>query len=216
MELSPRQALKRYQGAALQAIAGDGLCEGRRVADAGFVILRISRKEWLAQVANADVHGHGLEETIAAVVADIAVENKWCWGDKALDVRQIKTGEDQTKAAHYLAKALQYVTKDVMHDREHPMRPEAREHFERLDCAARDMVCDRRWGARSSTMSKSREGKKRRGWCKLCRMDLQAGRRWYAQMMERSELAKRHLKEVVAGEESCSTAEQASSEVMLL
>lgn len=194
------------------------------------VILRISRKEWLAQVASAQAYGRSFEEVIADAVADIAVENRWRWGDKAIDVRQIKTGEDQTKAAHYLAKALQYVTKDVMHDREHSVRPEAREHFERLDTAARDMVCDhceggamacgrlchRRWGARSSTMSKSRGGKNRRGWCKLRRMDLQAGRRWFAQFMERAELAERHLKEGLTGKGSCSASEQPRSEVMLL
>lgn len=195
------------------------------------VILRISRQEWLVQAAHARATGQSFEEVITSVVADIAVDNNWRWGYKALDVRQIKTGEDKTKAAHYLAKALQYVTKDVTHDQEHPVRPEAREHFERLDCFARDMECDyceggayacgrlchRRWGARSSTMSKSRGGKKRRGWCKLRRMDLKVHRRWYAKTMSCVEQARHYLEQVVNAEDMEAFAMSCvGGEVMLL
>lgn len=89
----------------VEVAAEDGLRESFEVADVGgslhlHLILRITRQEWLAKSACAQAVGCSFEDTIASVVADIAVENNWWWGDKVLDVRQIKTGEDTRRKRH--------------------------------------------------------------------------------------------------------------------
>ncbi len=161
------------------------------------VILRIPRRDWHLLAVEHDRQGKCLMLRIREQASSVVVDNRWVWGDKALDLREIKTGSDREKAARYLAKALAYVTKDIAEDGGQIKGYEARRHFERLDCAARDMKCEcceggacacgrlchRRWGARSSTMSKSRGGKDRIGWCNLRRLDLLRARREYAQRM---------------------------------
>lgn len=180
------------------------------------VILRIPRRDWQLLVARLGSDEGGLEALVRKEVSDVVVDHQWRWGTKALDIRKIRTGEDRKKAARYLAKALAYVTKDVAEDGEWARDWRAREHFDRLDCAARDMECDqcdggsaacgrlchRRWGARSSTMSKSRGGNDRRGWCDLRKMDLVIARRRFAAKMARLEEAEDRLNSVLRDESS--------------
>lgn len=83
----------------VEVAAKDGLRESLEVVDVGgslhlHIILRITRQEWLAKSVRVQAVGRSFEDAIASVVAHIAVENNWWWGDKALDVRQIKIGED--------------------------------------------------------------------------------------------------------------------------
>lgn len=174
-------------------------------------ILRIPRREWHLASVEQENQGNTLVSRIREQVSSVVVDQRWVWGDRALDLREIRTGDDRKKAAYYLAKALAYVTKDVAEDREGIRGSEAREHFERLNCAARDMKCDgceggafacgrlchRRWGARSSTMSKSRGGKDRIGWCSLRRLDLIRSRREYAQKTYALNEAKDLLEELL-------------------
>lgn len=157
------------------------------------VILRIPRADWHEALVHSKEHQCSLVDDIQELVRTVVVEDRWIWGQKALDIREIKTASDRKQAARYLAKALGYVTKDLAEDAPHRSR-EITEHFRRLDEAARDMACDcceggafscgrlchRRWGARSSTMSKSRGGAARRGWCSLRRCDLVDRRREFA------------------------------------
>ncbi|WP_336620636.1 replication initiator [Corynebacterium sp. UMB9976] len=178
------------------------------------VILRIPRCDWHALVTAPGSHGGDVTQLIRQQVSDVVVDNRWRWGAKALDIREIKTGEDRKKAARYLAKALAYVTKDVSEDGEWARDWRAREHFDRLDGAARDMncgqcsggamacgrLCHRRWGARSSTMSKSRGGVHRRGWCDLRKMDLVRTRREFAEKMTLLEQAQEQLDAVLRAE----------------
>lgn len=60
----------------------------------------------VGSVGTCSGEGHTFEDTIAGVVADIVVDSMWRWGNRTLDVWQIKTNKDKTKAAHYLAKVL--------------------------------------------------------------------------------------------------------------
>ncbi|WP_426718578.1 replication initiator [Corynebacterium auriscanis] len=179
------------------------------------VILRIPRQEWHLASAQKEAENTSLRREIRKLIMSIVVEDRWVWGDKALDLQEIETEGDRGKAAFYLAKALAYVTKDVAGESGEVVGIEAREHFELLDCAARDMGCDscdggafacgklchRRWGARSSTMSKSRGGKDRIGWCSLRKMDLLNARRQYAQRMASLEQAEQRLEEVLGEED---------------
>lgn len=177
------------------------------------VILRIPRADWHEAVVASRSDDSTFIDEVKELIRSIVVEDRWVWGDKALDMRVIKTGADRERAARYLAKALAYVTKDIVEDAPHRSH-EMREHFDRLDEAARDMRCDnceggafacgrlchRRWGARSSTMSKSRGGKQRRGWCNLRRCDLIERRREYARTMARLDEAERVLEAELKGD----------------
>jgi hypothetical protein len=124
------------------------------------------------------------------------------WGSQG-DCRVIRRVGSRDKSVYYMAKMLTYVTKDASGTAK-GVPVAARDHFDRLDKAARDMRCDRcahwaggpcgalphrRWGARSSVLSRSRKAKTHLAWSSLRRMDLKARRAEFAKRAERLRIA---------------------------
>lgn len=143
-------------------------------------IVRIPKSENLVSDAGA--------QRILDVARSTVTRTGLCWGKQG-DCKPIKQIDEQEKFVRYMAKMLTYVTKDsdVL---SHEVSPQAIEHYRRLDWVARHMRCDkcqhmerpclslchRRWGARSSVMSKSRNAKSHRAWASIRRMDLKQRR----------------------------------------
>lgn len=135
-------------------------------------------------------------DALLEVARSSATRSGLRWGDQG-DCKRIVQAEDRDRFVYYMAKVLAYVTKDVMDDCE-LVSEQAQAHYRRLDLAASRMRCDRcegwsepcgglshrRWGARSSVLSKSRESKSHLPWSRIRRLDLKARRREFARMAE--------------------------------
>jgi hypothetical protein len=135
------------------------------------------------------------------------------WGKQG-DCKPIRQIAEQDKFVRYMAKMLTYVTKDSDVLR-HEIPSQAAEHYSRLDWTARHMRCDkcrhmerpclslchRRWGARSSVMSKSRQAKNHRAWSKVRRMDLKQRRIEFARRAARLGVAIQVLAALVAAKD---------------
>jgi hypothetical protein len=132
------------------------------------------------------------------------------WGREG-DCRRIRHEGRRNKTVRYMAKMLTYVTKDVGGGL--VTSGAVAEHHARLDDAALAMKCDRcgdlaegcrslahrRWGARSSVLSKSRKSQTHLAWSSLRRMDLKAKRAAWARQAERARIALDTLARLCAG-----------------
>lgn len=150
-------------------------------------------------------------KSLLSVCRSVETREGLLWGQSAGDCQRVVTGETQDKVAFYMTKVLAYVTKDSM-VLGHEVDLRAIDHFERLEMAARHMRCDRcrdwaepcnglahrRWGARSSVMSKSRGSRRREGWSALRRLDLRERRVKFAQLAEKRDVALEVLARSVA------------------
>lgn len=152
-------------------------------------LVRIPLREGVVSVSGA--------RKILDVARSTVTRTGLAWGEQG-DCTPIRQIAEQDKFVRYMAKMLTYVTKDsdVLH---HEIPPQAAQHYSRLDWTARHMHCDkcrhmerpclslchRRWGARSSVMSKSRQAKNHRAWSSVRRMDLRQRRIEFAQKAAR-------------------------------
>lgn len=165
----------------------------------------------LAYVGRRDMAAALLDLTMS-----VSTRDGLAWGQQGGDCQLMRSVGAQGDSIGYMAKALAYVTKDeAMLAGVVDVR--AREHFEHLDAAARDMPCDRceswgercgslphrRWGTRSSMLTRSRGSSApggRPSWSQLRRMDLHQRRIEFARRAERENVALETLARLVAEE----------------
>lgn len=154
-----------------------------------------------------------IAEAMFEACRSVETRDGLAWGRSAGDCQHVPVGETQDKVAFYMTKVLAYVTKDAM-VLGGDIDVRAADHFRRLDSAARHMRCDRckswsepcnglahrRWGARSSVLSKSRGSEKREGWSALRRLDLRERRAKFAQLAAKKNIALEVLARIVAEE----------------
>ncbi|MDU5231148.1 replication initiator [Actinomyces sp.] len=150
-------------------------------------------------------------EALLEVARSSATRSGLRWGEQG-DCKRIVQAEDRDRFVYYMAKVLAYVTKDVMDDCV-VVSAQAKVHYRLLDLAASRMRCDRcrdwnepcgglshrRWGARSSVLSKSRESKSHLPWSRVRRLDLKARRREFARMAEALRVGVAELARSAAG-----------------
>ena len=160
---------------------------------------------------SSSAFGSGLCDDLLDTCRSVVTREGLSWGQSAGDCQRMKTGDNQEQLVYYMTKVLAYVTKDAVTDGG-AVSPGVREHFARLDPAARHMHCDRcqdwaepcgglphrRWGARSSVLSKSRESKTHEAWSSLRRMDLRERRINFARFAEGCKVAMEALAQLVA------------------
>ena len=150
-------------------------------------------------------------DALLEVARTTATRSGMRWGREG-DCRTIRQVGRRDKSVYYMAKMLTYVTKDAEGD-VGSLFAAARDHYRRLDTAARNMRCDgclhldepcgalphRRWGARSSVLSKSRESRTHLAWSALRRLDLRARRAEFARQAERLKVALDTFARLAAG-----------------
>lgn len=169
-------------------------------------------------VRNRVVYGaHSGIKAVLHVARSVRTRRGMAWGAQG-DCRMIRHLSKRDRTVSYLSKMLTYVTKDAAGGVSGTRPAAARDHFDRLDDAALHLECDRcadaerwdkcrslahrRWGARSSVLSRSRAAKTHEAWSPVRRMDLKARRVAFAQHAERVKVAMDVFARMYAGQSS--------------